>query len=370
MSKVSSRTGSRTRWSGTPRWGWRTLSPSLSLTWGSSGSWCSLAPTLWSVMNCRVWVVIWAVLSLPFQVVTAPGYEDFTTKFTLNSSSCVDDNMSLQEAQRIDVKMLKESPRHVPFSFNSQPDPPSRNRVYYPDQVNPYQEETKITSTTRTKLTIAKIINSKTHTNTKVPSNRPGVLDSSHNPLGTSLTRNTTPPIRYSPRNRRRRRRPANKGTDSQSLIGLRFADEYEYYDSHVDGIERCWSCFYISIWQSTGPCHRRRSPTNMSPGPEATGSSWPQPRSYTNWPLCSGHQTPCLGGTLRCDPRMINTHLPCASWHTRRSSSGSQVLGPWTWPQCESSWWWHPLRSSPENSSLKKYLMILLYAPDTQSWR
>ena len=148
--------------------------------------------------------------------------------------------MSLQEAQRIDVKMLKESPRHVPFSFNSQPDPPSRNRVYYPDQVNPYQEETKITSTTRTKLTIAKIINSKTHTNTKVPSNRPGVLDSSHNPLGTSLTRNTTPPNRL--RNRRRRRRPANQGTDSKSPIDLRIApvDEYEYYDSYVDGIERC----------------------------------------------------------------------------------------------------------------------------------
>ena len=173
-------------------------------------------------------------------MVTAPGYEDVTTKFTLNSSSCVDNNMSLQEAHRIDIKMLKENPRPIPFSFNFQSDPPSKNRVYYPDQVNPYQDETKITSTTRTKHTIAKIINSKTHTNTKVPSNRPGVLDSSHNPLGTSLTRNTTPPIRL--RNRRRRRRPANKGTDSKFLIDQRtsFVDEYEYYDYQVDGIKRC----------------------------------------------------------------------------------------------------------------------------------
>ena len=166
--------------------------------------------------------MISAVLSLLFQVVTAPGYEDVTTKFTLNSSSCVDNNMLLQVAHRIDIKMLKEQSRPVPFSFNFQPDPPSRNRVYYPDQVNPYQEETKITSTTRrtsTKFNFAKIINSKTHTNNKVPSNRPGVLDSSHNPLGTSLTRNTTPPIRL--RNHRRRRRPANKRTDSKSSYSI-----------------------------------------------------------------------------------------------------------------------------------------------------
>ena len=136
-----------------------------------------------------------------------------------------------------------------PFSF--QQASASRNKVYYPDQVNPDQEETKIVKPSRPK----RPFNLKSHKNSKIPSNRPSVFKQS-NTLGGR--KNTTP--RPTPRPRRRRRRPVNRGKNStaQSPIGLRddglsskrileFAgvrgafvddDEYEYY--YEDEIKRC----------------------------------------------------------------------------------------------------------------------------------
>lgn len=183
-------------------------------------------------------------------MITAPGYEDKKRKFTLKPGSCVADDLSdLHVALRIQIKMLPKSPRKpVPFSFDSDPAP--RNRVYYPDQVNPFQEETPKIHPAKTKHTLAEVIHSKSRTNSKVPSNRPGVFHNSGSTLGT-FARNTTP---HPPRRRRRRRRPGNKGNqigvrlasidqpDSTNHFGLRnnFGDDYEYYGSDVDGIERC----------------------------------------------------------------------------------------------------------------------------------
>ena len=183
------------------------------------------------------------IIALIFQVVTAPGYEDKTRNFTLDSGSCVADDLSdLHVALRIQIKMLPKSPRvPVPFSISSDSDPPPNNRVFYPDQVNPFQEETPKRHQAKTKHTI-----SKSRTNSRIPSNRPGVFDNSRSTLG-KFARNTTP---QTPRKRRRRRRRPGilstrnafyDSTDSTDHIGLRNDnDDYEYYGSDVDGIERC----------------------------------------------------------------------------------------------------------------------------------
>ena len=190
------------------------------------------------------------IIALIFQVVTAPGYEDTKTKFTLHSGSCVSDDLSPHEAMRIDIKMLTRSPRK-PVPFSSSSNPPPRNRVFYPDQVNPFQEEPPKRPPAKTKHTITGVIHSISRTNSKLPSNRPGVFDSSRSTLGI-FARNTTPhPPR---RRRRRRRRPENKGNhlgvrtafinEQDSIVHFAhrddIGDDYEYYDSEVDGIKRC----------------------------------------------------------------------------------------------------------------------------------
>ena len=189
------------------------------------------------------------IIALIFQVVTAPGYEDVKKKFTLHSGSCVSDDLSPHVAMRIDIEMLTRSRKPVPFSSFS--NPPPRNRVFYPDQVNPFQEETTKRPPPKTKHKITGVIHSVSRTNSKLPSNRPGVFDNSRSTLGT-FARNTTP---HPPRKRRRRRRrPENKGnhlgvrtafinpSDTTDYIVQRedFVDDYEYYDSEVDGIKRC----------------------------------------------------------------------------------------------------------------------------------
>ena len=186
-------------------------------------------------------------------MVTAPGYEDFTKNFTLNSTSCVSEDLlrdvPLHEAHTINVKMLPEGLRvPLPFSSSFKPASPSRSKVFYPDQINPYQEEMKTVSPSRKRP--KRPFNLKSRKNSKIPSNRPSVFKQS-NTLGGR--KNTTP--RPTPRPRRRRRRPVNKGKNStpKSPIGLRddgldgileirdaFVDEDEYEYYYEDEIERC----------------------------------------------------------------------------------------------------------------------------------
>ena len=167
-------------------------------------------------------------------MVTAPGYEDFTTNFTLNSSSCVSEDLledlPLHEAQTINIKMLPKGLRApVPFSF--QPASPSSKRVFYPDEINPDQEETKTISTSRKRPKTP--INLKSRTNSKVPSNRPSVFKTSDTLWG---TRNTTPRLTHKPRRRRRRPIKRGKNPTAQFHIGLRDAfvdDEIENSTAH-----------------------------------------------------------------------------------------------------------------------------------------
>ena len=184
-------------------------------------------------------------------MVIAPGYEDFTANFILNSSSCVSEDLlkdvPLHEAMTMDIKMVPEG-HNVPLPFSFQRPSPSRNRVFYPDQINPDQEETKTSTVSTSRKRPKRPINLKSHKNSKIPSNRPSVFYQS-NTLGGR--KNTTP--RPTPRPRRRRRRPVNRGKNSTAPIGLRDdgldgileirdafidEDEYEYY--YEDEIERC----------------------------------------------------------------------------------------------------------------------------------
>ena len=180
-------------------------------------------------------------------MVTAPGYEDVTRNFTLNSSSCVSEDLledlPLHEAQTINIKMLPKG-RRAPVPFSFQPASPPRNRIFYPDKINPDQEETKTISTSRKRPKTP--INLKSRTNSKIPSNRPSVFKTSNTLLG---TRNTTPRLTHRPR--RRRRRPIKRGKNPTVKVrfGLRdaFVDEDEHYfddemenstaQSHIDGL-------------------------------------------------------------------------------------------------------------------------------------